>query len=47
MDPYRTTMKAIIKKVGYANEETIIKYVQDQLTELEQKKIHSTQMDLF
>ncbi|MGL1959587.1 MAG: IS200/IS605 family transposase [Colwellia sp.] len=36
-----------VETIGNANEETIRKYVQEQLAELNQKEIHSDQQDLF
>jgi putative transposase len=36
-----------VETIGNANEETIRKYVQDQLTALDQKEVHSDQLDLF
>ncbi len=36
-----------VEPIGNPNEETIRKYVQNQLTELDQKEIHSDQLDLF
>ncbi|PCJ45925.1 MAG: IS200/IS605 family transposase [Gammaproteobacteria bacterium] len=36
-----------VETIGNANEETIRKYVQDQLAELDQKEITSDQLDLF
>ncbi len=41
------TQSYFVETIGNANEETIRKYVQDQLTELDQKEIHSDQLDLF
>jgi len=41
------TQSYFVETIGNANEETIRKYVQDQLTELDQKGIHSDQLDLF
>jgi len=36
-----------VETIGNANQEAIRKYVKDQLTELDQKEIHSNQLDLF
>ncbi len=36
-----------VETIGNANEETIRKYVQEQLVELDQKERHSDQRDLF
>ena len=41
------TQSYFVETIGNANEETIRKYVQDQLTELDQKEINSDQLDLF
>jgi len=41
------TQSYFVETIGNANEETIRKYVQNQLTELDQKEIHSDQLDLF
>tara|TARA_R110002050_G_scaffold271009_6_gene414162 strand:+ start:1063 stop:1383 length:321 start_codon:yes stop_codon:yes gene_type:complete len=41
------TQSYFVETIGNANEDTIRKYVQNQLTELDQKEIHSDQLDLF
>jgi len=41
------TQSYFVETIGNANEETIRKYVQDQLAELDQKEITSDQLDLF
>ena len=41
------TQSYFVETIGNANEETIRKYVQDQLTELDQKETDSAQLDLF
>jgi len=41
------TQSYFVETIGNANEETIRKYVQDQLTALDQKETHSDQLDLF
>ena len=41
------TQSYFVETIGNANEETIRKYVQEQLTELDQKETHSDQLDLF
>ena len=41
------TQSYFVETIGNANEETIRKYVQDQLTELDQKEILSDQLNLF
>ena len=41
------TQSYFVETIGNANEETIRKYVQEQLTELNQKEKHSDQLDLF
>ena len=41
------TQSYFVETIGNANEETIRKYVQDQLVELDRKETHSSQLDLF
>ena len=41
------TQSYFVETIGNANEETIRKYVQNQLIELERKYINSDQLDLF
>jgi putative transposase len=41
------TQSYFVETIGNANEETIRKYVQEQLTELDQKEAYSEQLDLF
>ena len=41
------TQSYFVETIGNANEETIRKYVQDQLVELDQKEINSEQLNLF
>ncbi len=41
------TQSYFVETIGNANEETIRKYVQEQLVELDQKEINSDQLDLF
>ena len=39
--------KFFVETIGNATEEVIIKYVQDQLIELDRKEINADQLDLF
>ena len=41
------TQSYFVEMIGNANEETIRKYVQDQLSELDQKETHLDQLDFF
>ena len=41
------TQSYFVETIGNANEETIRKYVQDQLVELDLKEVNSDQLDLF
>ena len=41
------TQSYFVETIGNATEEVIRKYVQDQLIVLDQKEIHSSQLDLF